>query len=145
MGYNILIIEKSEEEWKRDNPHIPYERVTSRAETSKKILTHYNYGHNVRIIYGLDSVTETDYSGSDVVLAHPNPASRNIEKLVELHDKFKNTGLIIITGDNGKIQKECNRLGMDETGFFFLFKPYRPKTLNEAINEAIKEVVRYSQ
>lgn len=127
MGYNLLLIDKSENEYIGN-----YEKIISLNRSLIEFLK--NSGHQIRLITDLEEITDKVYSSQDCIIVHPT--TQKLRRLLELHISYPQVGLILTTGP-GVEEDEFNEMTEEEDGIFFLGKPFSCDTFLESIDQVI--------
>ncbi len=129
MGYRILMVEKTEEEYEGD-----HSALESYAETMSDILR-VKGGHHVSVCWGLENITEDAYSSFDCVLIHPT--SEQARRLKELRERYPGVGCVLTPGSDASHNFGCD--GRDIHGTYMVSKPYKLAKLMETIDSAVSE------
>jgi hypothetical protein len=140
MSYKVLLIDKNITEVIGD-----YE-VTERGIHATEISLKLMGDHEVTTVTETSDITDQLYTNHDCVLLHPSPSK--LVKIVELHVKYPQVGLIVVPSALIKTpaEKEAyHTLEKDPLGVFYLMKPYFPSELISSIERVVQEARKEQQ
>ncbi len=138
MAYNLLILDKSLEEYWVQDPkrEEKYNDRKNLAEMESKFLE--ARGHKVTLCFGLDNMTEELFSKQDCVLVHPDFKNPKTQAILDFHHSYPHVGLIITPGGYRR-DDEQRTLQKDFDNVYSLEKPYLIEEFFSAIETVIQE------